>query len=1432
VSERPMTETSTFSRLRKPMGSLSDLPIWSKLGLIMIVPTIATIVVGTAGLVENVAATNGAERTRTLARLSYSAGGLVHELQNERATAVVLAGAGPADRSKITQDFDRQIGVSDASVTEYRARRSSVADDNDEGADAIAEADQQLGDLGHLREEVRAGSAITQSNIAFRYLVIIAGLINVRGDSSESALDTRLHLDQESSSALSDMKEALNQERIVVLRAITERGSGGGFTPALRREFERTLAGQEEAVARFKRTAAVDRQDAFDQAMAGSDLRQATKFEGDILGLGATGGTAVTLGATEWNDAISTKADLLRRVESDLDLAIVADASTIRNNLQRTVLVETGLLLSMLLLAIVFAWAVARSMARSLRELRHGALTVAQYGLPQAVARLRDPSLAVQASPDQVAKQIAEPLPVRSRDEFGQVTEAFNAVHLEAVRTAAEQAQLRASVATMFVNLARRSQILVDRLIGHLDRLERGEEDPDRLGELFQLDHLATRMRRNDENLLVLAGADSSRVQREPAPLMDVLRAAQSEVEHYTRIEFGVIDRDVEIAAHSVNDMVHLIAELLDNATAFSPPDSAVMVEARRVGDRAVLLVEDEGIGISPDQLRELNDKLANPPVVDVAVSRMMGLVVVARLAARHGVRVEMRPGRERGTIADITLPATVLNHRVVAARGGPGMPIAGAGLDRSVTMPQTSMALDGRAAAAGGLPGRERADSGAVPFNPAASLGQTFRQSGGAGLSPASGNGTPSVGGGFGPPPPPMRAGPPPAVRGGGGQPPAVRGGGGGGGGGGQPPPVRGGQPPRLGQPAAFGGGPSGGPPPMFHRPAGAIEGPGGSSSRGLPPWSDLTGVNGNGNGTHPPGPDPSRSPLPQRRARDNRTVEGEVSKVDSGGVIPRQRPVGPEGTPPGDVPPPSVTKSGGIPKSGGINPGSLRAGEIKPRGSQSGRPGAPAAGAGQAAGPVPSPGPMPGPGPMPSGPAPSTGDPRSSGPDRSSQPAASAATFPTVEQPIAPPPPPQFASPPLPVVPAPASAPPAWPPAAPTSGPAAVPVSTSGPPSPAPSPAAESPSDAGRVEAPAAETDAPVSGSPVSGSPVSGSPVSGSPVSGSPVSASPMPASPAPGPPAQSGAERGPVLDMTEEIPRIRDDWEPSEAVPRAGISSVTSSEPSAAEPNRPPASSPGIPDETMELPIYRALESAWFRTQRSSPMALVSPIDVAEPGFGDLSGEQRSDKSAAASTGGGPVSSGPEPLPTRGRPESLDLPLRPTVRPDYTSTPVVPAPATPPPAVPAAATPPPVVPAPSAPPGFPLPPRIPGEPSGVGAERESVSASADRTTPGESVTWRTAADDGWRAAEAIGREQDFAMTDTGLPKRVPMSQLVPGGVEKGTTTAHRRSPEAVRGLLSAYHRGVQRGRSSHNPTSAESRPPQSTQTGRNPGGKEHEA
>jgi hypothetical protein len=213
----------------------------------------------------------------------------------------------------------------------------------------------------------------------------------------------------------------------------------------------------------------------------------------------------------------------------------------------------------------------------------------------------------------------------------------------------------------MFLNLARRSQALVDRMIGELDTIERGEEDPKRLGQLFQLDHLATRMRRNDENLLVLAGADSGSPRRENALLADVLRAAQSEVELYNRIEFGTVDLDVSVISHAVNDVVRLVAELFDNATRFSPPETSVVADGRRIGDYVLIQIEDRGLGMAHEQMRALNDRLAEPPTVDVAAFRMMGLAVVSRLASRYRIKVELRPNPDGGTITHVTLPTGVL---------------------------------------------------------------------------------------------------------------------------------------------------------------------------------------------------------------------------------------------------------------------------------------------------------------------------------------------------------------------------------------------------------------------------------------------------------------------------------------------------------------------------------------------------------------------------------------------------------------------------------------------------------------------------------------------------------------------------------------------------------------------------------------------------
>ncbi|MBV1849434.1 sensor histidine kinase [Catellatospora tritici] len=214
----------------------------------------------------------------------------------------------------------------------------------------------------------------------------------------------------------------------------------------------------------------------------------------------------------------------------------------------------------------------------------------------------------------------------------------------------------------MLLHLSRRSQAMVDRLIGCLDRMGQQEQDPERLKNFFELDFLALRMRRNDESLLVLAGGESARIRRDPVPLEEVLQGACSEVEDFRRIEFGVVEPGFVVAAPVVNDLVHLLAELFDNAAAFSAPDTKVLVEVRRVTDRAVILIEDRGIGIPPARLRELNQRLAHPAVQVGAVTvRQMGIGVVGRLAQRHDIRVELEPAGERGIAASVVLPAHAL---------------------------------------------------------------------------------------------------------------------------------------------------------------------------------------------------------------------------------------------------------------------------------------------------------------------------------------------------------------------------------------------------------------------------------------------------------------------------------------------------------------------------------------------------------------------------------------------------------------------------------------------------------------------------------------------------------------------------------------------------------------------------------------------------
>jgi len=259
-----------------------------------------------------------------------------------------------------------------------------------------------------------------------------------------------------------------------------------------------------------------------------------------------------------------------------------------------------------------------------------------------------------------VDTQVA-PIPINTQDEIGEVARAFDQVHREAVRLAAEQALLRGNVNAIFTNLSQRNQGLIQRQLELITELENNEADPDQLENLFKMDHLATRMRRNGENLLVLAGEEPGRQWNQPVPLVDVLRAAASEVEAYDRIELvGIPETDIHGSA--VTDLVHLLSELLENATTFSSPQTKVRVTATRLPDGRVMIeIHDRGIGLTTEDFADINRKLADPPTVDVEIAKRMGLFVVGRLSQRHGIRVQLRPsGEQAGTTSLVMLPEPI----------------------------------------------------------------------------------------------------------------------------------------------------------------------------------------------------------------------------------------------------------------------------------------------------------------------------------------------------------------------------------------------------------------------------------------------------------------------------------------------------------------------------------------------------------------------------------------------------------------------------------------------------------------------------------------------------------------------------------------------------------------------------------------------------
>ncbi|KAA0099357.1 sensor histidine kinase [Mycolicibacterium sp. P1-5] len=335
---------------------------------------------------------------------------------------------------------------------------------------------------------------------------------------------------------------------------------------------------------------------------------------------------------------------------------VTASVQQLATDRRHAVIRDALLVLAAFIVALIVVLLVARSLVRPLRVLRDGALRVAHTDLEQGIARVRAGD-----------EREPEPLPVYTTEEIGQVAHAVDELHTQALLLAGDEARLRLVINEMFETMSRRNRSLVDQQLSLIDRLERNEKDPERLDNLFRLDHLATRMRRIGSNLLVLAGAQVSRDHREALPLANAVNAAVSEVEDYKRVEIGELP-DSALVGRVSADAVHMLAELIDNALRYSPPISPVRVSAVHTSKAGVLIeVHDDGIGMTGSDLRIANMRLHAGGEVSQDNTRHMGLFVVGRLAHIHGMEVRLRNAVDgepsSGTTAELLIPAKLLEH-------------------------------------------------------------------------------------------------------------------------------------------------------------------------------------------------------------------------------------------------------------------------------------------------------------------------------------------------------------------------------------------------------------------------------------------------------------------------------------------------------------------------------------------------------------------------------------------------------------------------------------------------------------------------------------------------------------------------------------------------------------------------------------------------
>ncbi|MEU6065294.1 nitrate- and nitrite sensing domain-containing protein [Streptomyces sp. NPDC047082] len=651
-----------------PAGAPSDHPptraarwrirprtVRAKVVCLLMVPVVSLLALwayATVSTVQDVARLRQSQRVDSELRSPVAAA--VTVLQAERAAAVRYATDPAAGRSG---DLRTLAARTDRAVARLRLGNDNTVADSEELPRGVA---QRLADFVHGAERLPAlRTAVLDRRAGWdeayaQYTKTIATAFTVHGaltgiQADDLGSDARVLLE------FSRAGEALAQEDAVLASARLTGGLQGKrlrlFTGAA--ATRRTLTDSAAAdLPEAQRAAWLD--------LAGSGAYTSVGALEDKALAGAPGARALDAAPmATWDAAHARVRDGMRSIETDAARTVAGRADPFARGL----LTPAGdaVLFGLVAVAasLVISVRIGRALVVELVSLRNSALDLAHRKLPEAMRRLR--------AGEEIDIRAEAPSGPPAEDETGQVAEALGTVHRAALRAAVERAELASGISGVFVNLARRSQILVHRQLSLLDSMERRSDDPNELSDLFRLDHLTTRMRRHAESLIILSGAAPGRAWRMPVSLTNVVRAAVSEVEDYARVEVRRLP-EASVIGGAVADLTHLLAEIVENAAQFSPPHTRVRITGEPVGNGYAVEVEDRGLGMGQETLAEANRRIEQSEALDLFDSDRLGLFVVSRLAARHGIKVHLRTSPYGGTTAVVLLP-TALLHSGAAER-------------------------------------------------------------------------------------------------------------------------------------------------------------------------------------------------------------------------------------------------------------------------------------------------------------------------------------------------------------------------------------------------------------------------------------------------------------------------------------------------------------------------------------------------------------------------------------------------------------------------------------------------------------------------------------------------------------------------------------------------------------------------------------------